>query len=198
MRNFLNSIIFCLAAALPLMVASCSHSDPRTRALEDLRDEVENHIEELSAGDWIIIGPTPAMESAATVREASHLTVMASNVSTLRETLDLMESEGELSPRLWVCRELEKSSNRRTPGNARLRTHLKELLVGRTHFSVDERLITMQLKTLKPETKVLFIHTDTTLPHSSIGIELDYAGSSAVPTATGTPKTIYQHADFKP
>ena len=194
----LPGTILCLAAALPLLVASCSHSDPRTRALVDLRDEVEDHIEELSAGDWIIIGPTPAMESAATVRETSHLTVMASNVSTLRETLDLMESEGELGPRLWVCRELEKSSNRRTPGNARLRTHLKELLVGRTHFSVDERMITMQLKLLKPESKVLFIHTDTTLPHSSIGIELDYAGSSAAPPATGTPKTIYQHADFKP
>ena len=36
MRKFYNSIIFCLAAALPLLVASCSHSDPRTQALIDL------------------------------------------------------------------------------------------------------------------------------------------------------------------
>lgn len=198
MRKLLNSIIFCLAAVLPLLVASCSHSDPRTQALKDLRDEVENHIEELSAGDWIIIGPTPAMESATTVSETSHLTVMASNVSTLRETLDLMENEGKLSPRLWVCRELEKSTNRRSPGNARLRTHLKELLIGRTHFSVDERMITMQLKTLNPESKVLFIHTDTALPHSSIGIELDYAGSAAIPPHTGNTRPTYQHADLKP
>ena len=138
------------------------------------------------------------MESATTVSETSHLTVMASNVSTLRETLDLMENEGKLSPRLWVCRELEKSTNRRSPGNARLRTHLKELLIGRTHFSVDERMITMQLKTLKPESKVLFIHTDTALPHSSIGIELDYTGSAAIPPHTGNTRPTYQHADLKP
>lgn len=196
MRN-LHSIILCLAAAMPLLVASCSHSDPRTQALIDLRDEVEDQLGELSPGDWIVIGPGNALQHAVTLPQVQHLTVSATNVSTLRQTLDLMEREGKLSPRLWVCRELEQPGKRRTPGNARLRTHLQELLTGRTHFSVDERIIAMQLSALKQPRKVLFIHTDTTIPHSSIGIELDYTGAQSIPTPANSRPT-YRHADLIP
>ena len=196
----LPGTILCLAAALPLLVASCSHSDPRTQALIDLRDDVEPHLEQLNPGDWIIIGPTPAMERAAGVRSPRHLSVLASNVNTLRETLDLMEKEDRLTPRLWICREMEKTEMRALPGKARMRTHLNDLLTGRTHFAVDERVISMQLKLLKPDQQLLFIHTDTTLPHSSIGIELDTTATNTVfpirtPSATGKPS--YQHADLK-
>ena len=197
--RILSNSIFCLAAALPLLVASCSHSDPRTQALIELRDEVENQLEELSAGDWIIIGPSQLLSQAASTPRVEHLNVLATNVSTLRQTLDLMERDNRLSPRILVCRELEqKGKQRNKPGNARLRTHMQELLTGRTHFYVDERVIRMQLQALTPEKKVLFIHTDTTQQHSSVGIELDYAGESAVPTPTKTTKQPYRHADLIP
>lgn len=196
--RILHSTILCLAAALPLLVASCSHSDPRTQALIDLREEVEDQLEELRVGDWIIIGPSAVLEQASATPQVQHLTVMATNVSTLRQTLDLMEREDRLVPRLWVCRELEQIGKKRTPGNARLRTHLQELLVGRTHFSVDERVIAMQLKLLKPENKVLFIHTDTTQPHSSIGIELDCAEAARIAPLNTQTKSKYQHAELIP
>ncbi len=194
----LHSIILCLAAALPLLVASCSHSDPRTQALIDLRKEVAPQLEELHPGDWIIITPTADMEDAATGHNATHINVLATNVSALRQTLDLMEREGCLSPRLWVCRELEKTTANRMPGTARMRTHLNELLSGRTHFAVDERVIALQLKALEAERRILYIHTDTTLPHSSIGIELDYADSTTAPKPAQAPKPKYRHADLKP
>lgn len=197
MRN-LHSIILCLAAALPLLVASCSHSDPRTQALIDLRDDVEDHIENLQPGDWIVIGPTEVIRQAVKLPEADSVSVLASNVGTLRETLDLMESEERLSARIWVCRELESPANRRKPGNARLRSHLRELLSGRPHFSVEERVIAMQLGMLQPPRRVLFVHTDTTLPHSTIGLELDYAGRTAVPVKPQPQNTPYRHAELKP
>ena len=195
MRKFYNSIIFCLAAALPLLVASCSHSDPRTQALIDLRDEVEDHLDDLKPGDWIIIGPSAAMETSVPAEQAHHIHVQASNVNTLRQTIDLMERGDRLSPRLWVCREQEQQSTRRTPGAARMRTHLQELLAGRPHYAVDERVILLQLSSQPAGRQFLFIHTDTTLPHSSIGIELDYAGNTTIPTPA--PRTKYQHADLK-
>ena len=200
MRKLHRSIL-CLAAVLPLLVASCSHSDPRTQALIDLRDDVEPHLEHLAPGDWIIIGPTPAMERASAVRTPHHVSVLANNVNTLRETLDLMENEDRLRPRLWVCREPEQKEKRSTPGQARMRTHLNDLLTGRTHFAVDERVLAMQLHLLKPDQHILFIHTDTALPHSSIGIELDTATSSNAPlpyTAPAMGKPAYRHADLKP
>lgn len=197
--RILPNTIFCLAAALPLLVASCSHSDPRTQALIELRDEVENQLEELSAGDWIIIGPSQLISQAANTQRIEHLNVLATNVSTLRQTLDLMERDNRLSPRILVCRELEqKGKQRNKPGNARLRTHMQELLTGRTHFYVDERVICMQLQALSPEKKVLFIHTDTTQQHSSVGIELDYAGEHTAPTPTKTTRQPYRHADLIP
>lgn len=164
----------------------------------DLRDEVEPRLDRLQPGDWIIIGPNAAMETAAATRRVEHINVLASNVNTLRQTLDLMERDDRLGPRLWVCRELEQSSARRSPGEARQRNFLQELLSGRTHFSVDERIIIMQLSALNAQQQILFIHTDTALPHSSIGIELDYAGSSSAPSASPASKQKYQHADFKP
>lgn len=196
--RILYSTIFCLAAALPLLVASCSHSDPRTQALIDLRAEVGDQLEGLAVGDWIIIGPSAELEKAAAAPQVQHLNVMATNVSTLRQTLDLMERENRLIPRLWVCRELEQPGKKLTPGHARLRTHLQELLTGRTHFSVDERVIGMQLKQLKPEQKVLFIHTDTTQPHSSVGIELDCAEAAQIRTTPNQIKTKYRHAELTP
>ena len=196
--RILHSIIFCLAAALPLLVASCSHSDPRTQALIDLRDEVEDHLEDLQPGDWIIIGNSDKLKKAISLPETEELTVMASNVSTLRETLDLMESEERLSPRIWVCRELETASSRRKPGVVRLRTHLRELLNGRTHFSVEERVIALQLSLLQAPKRVLTIHTDTTLPFSSIGIALDYAGKASMPAQQPQKNTPYRHAELKP
>ena len=197
--RILPNTIFCLAAALPLLVASCSHSDPRTQALIELRDEVENQLEELSAGDWIIIGPSQLISQAANTQRIEHLNVLATNVSTLRQTLDLMERDNRLSPRILVCRELEqKGKQRNKPGNARLRTHMQELLTGRTHFYVDERVICMQLQALSPKKKVLFIHTDTTQQHSSVGIELDYAGEHTAPTPTKTTRQPYRHADLIP
>lgn len=197
--RILRTIILSLAAVLPLIVASCSHSDPRTQALIDLRDDVQSRLEALAPGDWIIIGPTAEMVQATRVQEKESISALATNVSTLRETLDLMESQGKLSPRIWVCRELEQpGSKKQTPGNARLRTHLKELLVGRTHFSVDERVIAMQLKLLKDPRRVLFIHTDTLQPHSSVGIELDYAGNQNLPASQPTSKPAYRHAELKP
>lgn len=200
MRKLYYSIILCLAAALPLSVASCSHSDPRTRALIDLRDNVEDRLEELNPGDWIIIAPQADMEKATAGSQVQHIHVLATNVSALRQTLDLMERDGRLGPRLWVCREPEKKAGTRlsSPGTARQRNHLQELLSGRTHFSVDERVIQMQLGILTAQNKVLFIHTDNTLPQSCIGIELDYAGSSSAPAATPAAKPKYQHADLKP
>ena len=63
---------------------------------------------------------------------------------------------------------------------------------------MDERIIAMQLGMLKSPQQVLIIQTDTTLPYSSIGIELDYAGSSAAPQKKTQQTTPYRHADLKP
>ena len=196
--RILHSTILCLAAALPLLVASCSHSDPRTQALIDLRNNVEDELEELNPGDWIIIGPSDSMKLAVSLPEPGQISVQASNVNALRETLDLMESDGQLSPRIWTCRELESATNRQKPGSARLRNNLRDLLSGRQHFSVEERIITMQLSLLRPPQQVLYLQTDTALPYSAIAIELDYAGSNAAPQKKTQQKTPYRHADLKP
>ena len=54
----------------------------------ELRENVEDELDSLLPGDWIIIGSSQALESAVTVQGIRHLSVMATNVSTLRETLE--------------------------------------------------------------------------------------------------------------
>ncbi len=192
MRIFSKAILG-LAAALPLLVASCSHSDSHTRALRSLKSNVTTQLDKLAAGDWILINPSQKIETiSARLTPIGRITTQANTVSILRETLNLITAEETLSARVRVTRE---TSSSKTPGSTRSQAPLKELLAGYTYYTVNERSIYTQLLKLPATQRVLIIKNDQPAASGSYAIELNYPTGTTRPNTT---RSTYKHAELNP
>lgn len=162
-----------VGALLALAVSACQHQGAPTQAelADAARAELSPRLERLGARNWIVIAdPTCPVLAGAGVEVA---TVQLDSSEAFREVLDLLELQGSLTPRIWVGNELYAVPERRAPGITKYRGVLQSLLNGRFHYSVDTRIIDMQLAQAAAQFRILYIKTATRLPYSSIAIELD-------------------------
>jgi len=160
-------------ALLALALPACQHQGAPTQAelAEAARAELSPRLERLGARNWIVIAdPTCPVLAGAGVEVAA---VQLDSAETFRQVLDLLELQGSLTPRVWVGNELYAVPERRAPGITKYREALQSLLNGRFHYSVDTRIIDMQLAQAAAQFSILYIKTATRLPYSSIAIELD-------------------------
>lgn len=147
------------------------HAQARAENLEKLRAQIAPELTRLGARNWIVIAdPTLPVLAGAGVQV---LPVEANNADTLREVLDQLELQAALVPRLWVSRELTAIPENRAPGIRRYTREMKNLIRGRFHYYLDQRLINIQLAQAAANYRVLYLKTNTHLPYSSIAIELD-------------------------
>ncbi len=159
------------------LLSSCHHIAEALRASEaaaradELRNQIAPHLDVLGARNWIVVAdpayPILAGEGVDVV------VVDADLASTLREVLSALDEDGTLTPRLWLCSELEAVSERRAPGVRRYRRELRKLTARRLHYEVTDRIISLQLTQAAQTHRILYIKTSTPLPYSSIAIELD-------------------------
>lgn len=163
------AVVFTAAAAL---FNSCQQLGPRV--IDDIhltRSKIAPNLLQLGARNWVVIAepacPLPAGSGIVSI------TVPANSVDTFREVLDLLEIEGAVAPRIWVSYELSVVPEERAPGITRHREELEKLLLGRFHYTVDNRIIDMQLNQAAKDFRILYIRTSTRLPYSNIAIELD-------------------------
>ncbi len=101
------------------------------------------------------------------------MSVPSSTADTFREVLDQLELQASVTPRIWVCNELDAVPEERAPGVGEYRKSVNNLLSGRFCYRLDERIIALQLAEAAKQYRVLYIKTNTRLPYSSIAIELD-------------------------
>lgn len=160
------------AATAAVLLAACQHHVP-TEAdnLEQTRSAIAPALQQLGARNWVVIAdptyPIPAGAGAVTV------SVPSSTADTFREVLDQLELQASVTPRIWVCNELDAVPEERAPGVGEYRKSVNNLLSGRFCYRLDERIIAMQLAEAAKQYRVLYIKTNTRLPYSSIAIELD-------------------------
>lgn len=168
--HFLHKAATVLTAAA--MFASCQQLGPNKLSDADMaRKQIAPNLFQLGARNWVIVAdtayPLPAGESVVCINVPCNL------ADTLREVLDLMESEGAVVPRLWVSHELSAVQEKRAPGIKAYRTELEKLLLGRFHYEVNSRVVDMQINKAAKDYRILVIRTSSRLPYSSIAIELD-------------------------
>ncbi len=101
------------------------------------------------------------------------MAVPSGSADTFREVLDLLEMQASLTPRIWVCNEMDAVTEELAPGIKEYRQEVNSLLSGRFCYHLDERIISMQLADASQKYRVLYLKTNTQLPYSSIAIELD-------------------------
>ncbi len=168
-----------LLAAVCLLVActlsGCRLLNPADPTEEErlatLRSQLAPHLEVLGGRNWIVIAD-PAYPILAG-EGVDVLTVDADTAETLSEVLDTLDEQGSLTPRLWLCSELDIVPEKRAPGIRRYRRELRSLLSGLLHYEVTDRIIALQLTQAAQTYRILYIKTTTHLPYSSIAIELD-------------------------
>lgn len=143
----------------------------RIELIDQTRAAIDPQLQQLGARNWVVIAdptyPIPAGAGAVT------MVVPSSSADTFREVLDLLELQASLTPRIWVCNEMEAVTESLAPGIEEYRETVNSLLSGRFCYRLDERIIAMQLAAASQQFRVLYIKTNTQLPYSSIAIELD-------------------------
>ncbi len=159
----------CLLTGCHLLPAHHVGMEAPDRAA--LRTQLAPHLDVLGARNWIVVAD-PAYPILAG-EGIDVLTLEAGAADTLREVLDSLEADGSLTPRLWLCSELEAVPEKRAPGVRRYRRELRKLTARHLHYEVADRIIALQLAQAAQTYRILYIKTTTPLPYSSVAIELD-------------------------
>ena len=161
------------AVTAAALLASCQQNNGPTRIelIDQTRASIAPQLQQLGARNWVVIAdPTYPIPAGAGVLA---MPVPSSSEDTFREVLDLLELQASLTPRIWVCNEMEAVTESLAPGIKEYRTAVNSLLSGRFCYRLDEKIISMQLADAAQKYRVLYLKTNTQLPYSTIAIELD-------------------------
>lgn len=137
----------------------------------ELRNRIAENVTPLGARNWIVIAEASYPVYAGTGVQT--VAVDAPSDAVFMEVLDILEAEGKLIPRIWICKEMDAVTEDYAPGIRKYRQSIGKLIPGRFHYSLPNRIINSQVEDAIKQFRVLVIKTNTTLPYSNICIELD-------------------------
>lgn len=167
----LSAIAAAVSAAALLASCTQNRGPLRIGLIDQTRASIAPELQQLGARNWVVVAdPTYPIPAGAGVYT---MTVPSGTAETFREVLDLLELQASLTPRIWVCNEMEAVPEHLAPGMAEYTKEVSALLSGRFCYRLDERIIAMQLADAAQKFRVLYIKTNTRLPYSTLAIELD-------------------------
>lgn len=137
----------------------------------ELRNRIAENVTPLGARNWIVIAEASYPVYAGTGVQT--IAVDAPSDAVFMEVLDVLEAEGKLIPRIWICKEMDAVTEDYAPGIRKYRQSIGKLIPGRFHYSLPNRIINSQVEDAIKQFRVLVIKTNTILPYSNICIELD-------------------------
>lgn len=137
----------------------------------ELRNQIAENVTPLGARNWIVIAEASYPVYAGTGVQT--IAVDAPSDAVFMEVLDILEAEGKLIPRIWICKEMDAVTEDYAPGIRKYRQSIGKLIPGRFHYSLPNRIINSQVEDAIKQFRVLVIKTNTILPYSNICIELD-------------------------
>jgi hypothetical protein len=162
----LGRISFLCSGILALALAGCAGF----RDADPWRWELQNHIAHLGARNWIVVAES---SFPAHSRKGVEQTVSSREIpATLDEVLRTLEMTERVAPRIFTTRELHYIENDQAPGIDEFRTALESALHGHSTTQLDYKALLLLLEDAEKTFDVLVIRTPTTLPYTSIFIEL--------------------------
>jgi D-ribose pyranose/furanose isomerase RbsD len=93
----------------------------------------------------------------------------------LHGVVESIESVQNVSPRIYLSRELRHVKNERAPGIDEFKVQLEEALHGYPVREMDYRSLSLMLEDSTSKFSVLVLKTRTALPYSAVFIEMDSA-----------------------
>ncbi len=174
MRNKHLCLCLLLAFALGPVFSGCSgrgraYKDPgRSRSWTRV---IKQELQALGYRNWIVIGdaafPLHSRPGVRTIFIDDEISVV------LQEVLDELERVQNVSPRIYLARELAEIPNDRAPGIEQYRRRIEGSLRGYPAREMEFRSLSLLLEDSANKFTVLVFKTSTALPYSGIFIELD-------------------------
>ncbi len=134
---------------------------------------IKQELQALGYRNWIVIGdaafPLHSRPGVRTIFINDEIPIV------LQEVLDELERVQNVSPRIYLARELAEIPNDRAPGIGQYRRRIEGALRGYPAREMEFRSLSLLLEDSANKFTVLVFKTSTALPYSGIFIELDSA-----------------------
>ena len=141
-----------------------NRSRPWTRA-------IKQELQTLGYRNWIVVGDAAfPLHSRPGVRT---IFIDDEIPAVLQEVLDELERVQNVTPRIYLPREMAEIPNDRAPGITRYRRTIESALRGYPAREMEFRSLSLLLEDSANKFTVLVFKTSTALPYSGIFIELD-------------------------
>ncbi len=155
---------------LALGVEGCSHRREPPRSWSRV---VKSELRALGYRNWIVLG-----DAAFPVHSRPGVRTILINdeiPAVLEEVLDELERVQNVTPRIYIARELSEIPNERAPGIDEYRRVVERSLRGHPIREMEFRSLSLLLEDSANKFTVLVFKTTTALPYSGVFIELDSA-----------------------
>ena len=141
-----------------------SRGKPWTRA-------IKQELQTLGYRNWIVVGDAAfPLHSRPGVRT---IFIDDKIPEVLQEVLDELERVQNVTPRIYLARELAEIPNDRAPGIGSYRRKIESALRGYPAREMEFRSLSLLLEDSANKFTVLVFKTSTALPYSGVFIELD-------------------------
>lgn len=132
---------------------------------------VDSEVKALGYRNWIVIGDSAfPVHSRRGVRT---LVIDDEIPQVLSGVLNTLEGVQNVTPRMYVSRELRHIPNDRAPGMDEYRRYLESAMRGYPTREMEHKSLSLLLEDSSKTFAVLVLKTNTALPYSSVFIELD-------------------------
>lgn len=162
---------FIYLLPLTLFLNSCVAEPQSTHTIAPWMNSIDNEVAALGASNWIIVTdasfPTPAQAGAHTIVSPVSLP------QTLEQILQSIESTGHVKPRFYVTRESQTITEEYAPGIDAMRQQRDQALHGHEKQVLPHRSLDILKDSASKGFRVLLVKTQTTLPYTSVYIELE-------------------------
>jgi len=156
-----------LAASLLFLLSGCvSHE-----VVPNWHGKVESEVRALGYGNWVVIAD--ASYPYKNNNGYRTISIDAEAPEVIDHLINSIEQTQHVRPHFYVSRELRAVNNEQAPGIDLFRQQLRASLHGYAPRELEESMLKSLVKDGAENFTVLVIKTQTTLPYSSIFVDLD-------------------------
>lgn len=152
-------------------LSSCGTHFSKKKSTASWVGSVDNEISSLGAYNWIIIAessyPTSGRSGTRTLFSPERIP------ATLDQVLQSIDSSGHVKGRLYMAREVQQLTPDYAPGIEGFKKSLEKHLHGREIQHLPQRSLKILKESAERNFQILMVKTQTTLPYTSIYIELE-------------------------
>ncbi len=158
--------LLALAAGVLLLLPGCQMFSPQT----EWQAAVGNQVNQLGYRNWIVVA-----EASFPAHSRTGIRQVNADVSipeALEQVLFSLETTQHVSPNIYLPRELRALESEAAPGIEEYRKRLQGALHGHETTELDHSSLELLLADANRSFDVLVVRATTTLPYSSVFIEL--------------------------